>query len=148
MQTIVIALCGVSVLALLFSFVLVADRRDTMAETSKRDWLDKAKNRICSNLSETGVVTDVVKIFEKIEGLLDNWDELYQEKQNVLTDQNDVEQLFGITIKNIEYHCSQFKEGKCSKGELLSELDRQVLILDQLLSKLASTANIRSVSYV
>ncbi len=147
MGTITLVIIGVVVLVCLLCYVVIADKRDVTATVIITEWLDDAKRKTCANMSGTGVVTEVEKTFTEVQKVLDIWDELYGDNQEYLHDQTGVERLFKLAVNNINSSCHQFRQGKCSKDELLKELDHQVNLLNELLRNLANLANLRAIGY-
>ncbi len=148
MGSITIIAVSLAVLMLLFFLVAIADKKDAKRTETIAEWLESAEHHTCASMSGTGVVTEVKRAFTEIQQVLDIWNELYGENQELLSDQKDVERLFKLAVNNIDASCRQFRQGECSKDEFLKELDHQVNLLNELLRNLAKLANLRKLGYV
>ncbi|MDO4889366.1 MAG: hypothetical protein Q4A25_01575 [Candidatus Saccharibacteria bacterium] len=146
--TITLFIIGVVVLVCLLCYVAIADKKDAKRTETIAEWLESAEHHTCASMSGTGVVTEIKRAFTEIQQVLDIWNELYGENQELLSDQKDVERLFKLAVNNIDASCHQFRQGECSKDEFLKELDHQILLLNELLRNLAKLANLRKLGYV
>ena len=127
-------------LTIVFVIAIIGDKHDNSNETitTAPEWLENYRIKICCSLSNSGAVTEVNQAFQEIQKLLDIWDDLYGDNPELMSEQKDVRSLFEITVRNVEYFCSEFKKGRITKNELLEELDEQIARLNDLLRSLAS----------
>jgi len=148
MQPLLVLGCCMLLVTIVFTIAIIGDENDKKqtATTTNNipEWLESYRLNICSSLSHTGVVTEVDQTFQKIQKLLEIWDDLYGDNPDLMSDQKDIRNLFEVTIKSIEYSCLEFKKGRIEKTELIKELDGQIARLNNLLHSLASLAKARA----